>query len=498
MAWSARKRSQIRDDYLADLAARSELAGDPLDVGEGSYDFRLGESLALILESQEAQAQNNTNEILPDKASETGVARHADVDGVPREEATKAILQVTITGTASQTVTFGSSRLTSPSGLSYISSANADGTGASVVLSGGGTATVYATCQTTGTEGNLAVGTTLAWSSTPTNANPTATVVPGGTPAQDQESKDSWALRILEERRERPVGNTRAAGRSWAQAVNGVYEAFIYPLWHQVYGPNTRGAVTIVIVGPPQGPNPLNTRILDVGSTDDTDRVEGYIEGANDTEGTATPNGTQLRDVGLEAGSYVALPAIEVVKDITIVLTMASNAPFPWTSPASYTVTAWNPTTKEITLSADPANVEEGDTIALRDLGVRGFYSYGKVIGVNHGTNKVTMESEFSPAMVDTAASGRIRPAPPTATSIRDAVFTYTDSMTPGDTSPPSRWPIIDKDRPSVLFVQAVASAAIANSGGSVLSAVTTLPASDQTPAPRQLFALGELILQSA
>jgi len=493
MAWTARKRAQIRDEYLADLSARYALAGTPIDVREGSHEYRIAECLALLLEPQEVQAQNNTNEILPDKASEAGVARHGFVEGVDREEATKAVLQVTVTGTPSATVTFGSSRPTSPSGLSYTASANADGTGTSVALDGSGNATAYVTCQTAGSDGNLAAGTTLTWSSTPANANPTLTVVDIAVPGEDQESKDSWALRIIEHRRERPAGANRASLKEWAETVNGVDAAYIYPLWHQTYGPGTRGAVTIVVLGPPQGSNVTNTRILTGGTTETI--VDGYIEGTNDESGNSTPRGTQLRPSALPSGSYVTLPAIEVIQDVTISLTMASDAPFPWTVPTSYTVTAYNSTTKEITLSADPAQVEVGDTIAVRDTGTRGKYSYGKVIGVNHGTNKVTMESTFAPTTVDTTASGRIRPAPPSATSIRDAVFAYFDSLTPGDTSPPSRWPIVDRDHPSVLFRQALAAAAISKSGGSVLSANTTTPGSDQTPAPRELYSLGELIL---
>lgn len=460
----------------------------------GSDAYMLCDSIATELELFEFQALAQTKAILPDQADTDSLNRHGAVEGISRRLASPASVRVTITGTPSQTVTFGTAVLTYH-GVSYGKFANAD-TGApiaSVALTGGGgpLVPVLATALTNGAYTTVPVGTALTWSSTPANANATAVVSVLVASGEDDEADLSYALRIMARRRERPASGNNADWKDWAESVDGVDVAFVYPLLQYLgFGPNTRGAVTVAILGPPQGNiNPFNTRIIPAL----VDRVKGYIEGTNDIHGNAGVF-DQLRPVTIPEGTYTIAHVNELYQVVAITLTMAAAYPFPWTSPAYYTVTGWNNTTKVLTLSALPSSVEVGDTVAIRDGFIRGLYAYGKVAAVSTVSNQITMDASFSSTTIDTTATGRLRPVPESATSLRDAIFAYFNELGPGDTSPPSRWPGQQDGYRTTMYRSALAAAAI-HSGAGVLSANVTTPSTDVNPAALEIVTVTELIL---
>jgi hypothetical protein len=184
-----------------------------------------------------------------------------------------------------------------------------------------------------------------------------------------------------------------------------------------------------------------NTRIISGGTITN---IKGYIEGTLDVSGNAV-TGTQLRAVTIDPDDYTILAATALTQAVTMALTMGSAYPFPWTSATTYAPTGWNNTTKVLSFGADPALVEVGDLIAVRETGAgssRGQYRYGTVAGVNHGANTVTMDSSFSSTLVDTTGTAKIRPLPANASEIRTAVYDYFDALGPGDsTGDSARWP---------------------------------------------------------
>ena len=86
MAFEGRDRDTIRDELLAYLRAEYAAAtpSRTLLTSRGSPDWMNASSLAVMLEALEAQAEQNTRDILPDQASDEAVARHGYVYGVDR------------------------------------------------------------------------------------------------------------------------------------------------------------------------------------------------------------------------------------------------------------------------------------------------------------------------------------------------------------------------------------------------------------------------------
>ena len=97
-----RPRDTIRDQLLALWSAQYAGLVPPqrLLVAPGSDAYLWATALAVMLEGLEAQAEQTARDILPDQASEEALARHADVDGVPRRPGTVARHSVTVTNAA--------------------------------------------------------------------------------------------------------------------------------------------------------------------------------------------------------------------------------------------------------------------------------------------------------------------------------------------------------------------------------------------------------------
>lgn len=83
---------------------------------------------------------------------------------------------------------------------------------------------------TPGTAGNLPVGTVLTWQSPPSGADSTVTLTSPLRGALDGESDSSLLKRTLDRMQRPPKGGTAGDFRSWAESVDGVFRAYVYPL----------------------------------------------------------------------------------------------------------------------------------------------------------------------------------------------------------------------------------------------------------------------------
>lgn len=489
MAFSPRARATIRDSLLADWAARYLAAGKALLTIPGSDAYMFADALAVELEALEAQASQLTLEILPDKASEEFVERHANVQGVARTAAIKAVLVARVTGTPSTFINFGTSVLTSTAGLRYAPNSTGSTT------NGSGYVDVAFTCTTAGAAGNLPAGTTLTWSSTPGGAGATAVVQSASVTGADQESVSAWAARIIARLQERPASGNRSDVRDWIEATDAALEAYVYPLLHDTLGVNTPGSWSAVALGPAQGDSVTDTRVIGGTPGAVLAAIEGYVEGTYDKGGAATSSGTQLRAVTLPPDNYRVRAASVASQDVDATLVVAASQAFPW---AGTMTVHGSSTSSSLVVTGD--HTAKAGSQALVFVGtslIRGGY---QVITLPSGSFAAG-NTTFAVAMLGTP-SAAVYPAPPNWSQLRLAAFAYFDNLGPGDTSPASRWPAEETKGRATLYRAALQSALINGYGASypvtgVLSASVGTPVADVTPAAKTLVTLGTFLVHA-
>lgn len=490
MAFDARTRTAIRDALLAEWSARHAIDGRTLLTAPGSPAYLEADALCLQLEGLEANAVQVAPDILPTTAGPDAVVRHGEVEGLPRDPATAAVLTVLITnGPLSSSAALTGQTLQSPAGLAYLPvdvSGNVLGTLGPT--NGSGEVTVLARCTTTGSTGNVPVGTVLTWSSAPTGfatASNTVAIVDAG---QDVEDIEAYRARIIARRKNRPASGNRQDWKEWAEQCAHVEQAWVYPLLSPAGTPNTLGCVTVVVTGAAQGNAVTNTRVLSSGVAD---AVAAFIEGTGDADGAAVTNGEQLRPTTIAAGDYTVVPASVQSLDVDVTLTNNTAAAFPF--PTSYAIIS--STDSQVVIAGDRSFMA-GKSLLLY-LGTayaRG--GYVQVLATGAGYNSGLARTTVTFATVAHAPSNNgagkcVYPAPPNYSVVRDAIFALFDSLGPGDTSPASRYPSEDVTSRSTLYELDVRTAA--KSAPGVLVASTTVV--DTTPAALTIVTLGELLV---
>uniref|UniRef100_UPI001AD85CFE baseplate J/gp47 family protein n=1 Tax=Rahnella sp. ChDrAdgB13 TaxID=1850581 RepID=UPI001AD85CFE len=96
-------------------------------------------------------------------------------------------------------------------------------------LDDNGTATIAAKATTAGTSGNLAAGVTGTLVSAPSGVDSTVTVV-SMTGATDVETDDELLTRLLDVMRQPAAGGNAHDYKVWAESINGVSGAWVFPL----------------------------------------------------------------------------------------------------------------------------------------------------------------------------------------------------------------------------------------------------------------------------
>lgn len=518
--FAARNRQQIRDSLLSDWASRYLALNPPVTLLTipGSDAYMFADALALEIEGLESQAATLTKEILPDQADTDYLNRHGSVDGVTRNPAVAWSGKIQINGTPAATVTFGTSVLVSTTGLLYgaFTDASLNTPIASIVLDGAGHATIRATCSALGLATTLPDATTLTWSSAPANALSTAAVIGSGTVIQgaDTELDSAYAARIILRRQSRPASGNRADWYNWAVAVTGVADACVYPLYSYVLSQaNTPGCVTVVVLGPvaadstgkQNGDAATNTRF-----TANAASVGNYIEGTGTIGGTVTTTGAQLRPVTMLLADYTLLAPTKTSQVIELQLVQAAANAFPWTYNAAYLITSSTGTTAvfagDLTGVLFPGSVAQPVLIKIPSGTVRGNYLALTPTSVVFAAGSTTLTFAAGALLGATPVVGSvIAPAPSNWQQIRLAVFSYIDSLGPGDTSPASRWPSQEQRLRSVLYKSALAGAVIGEGLNSfnvpavgatgVLSATVVQPATDLTPAAFAMYDVSDLFV---
>lgn len=501
MAFEGRNRDTIRDELLAYLRAEYAAAtpSRTLLTSRGSPDWLNASALAVLLEALEAQAEQNTRDILPDQASDAALARHAYVYGVDRRAGVAAQLTATVTGTPSATVNIAAgTTMTWTDGTLYLV------TSSSVALSGGGSGTISVTATTTGASTTRDVGDTLTFASAPSGLNPTGAVASVVTTGADQETTQAWAQRIVDRLRYRPSSGNDADWRAWALGYLGlaVAEAWVYPLlqppaaYPGLGTEGVLGCVTLVVAGAPQGDSPTNTRVIGGTAGAAVSELKEYINGTRNILGLPVTSGEQLRPVTIASADISVETIATVEQDVFVTIAVNEANAFSYSHPNPAVVVSSTDVSLVVTGDYSPAGYDLTDVavlVAVDTTLYRG--SYYRVVlpaGTYDGGSSTTTFDLTATPLPGTPA-GVVHPAPGNWSSIRTAVFRYFDQLGPGNDSTSTRFPPEDYTARARLYKQAVASAIMGVPG--VLSATVTTPASDVTPDRKTVVVLRDLLV---
>jgi hypothetical protein len=279
---------------------------------------------------------------------------------------------------------------------------------------------------TAGTQGNLAAGTILTWITPPTGSDNTVTLTTGLSGAFDEETDQALLTRILERLQQPPKGGTASDYRQWAEAIQGVSRAYVYPLRGGL------GSVHVSIVGPGSGTG------RDPGATVKTN-VDDYINGSTSNEG--------LRPVTVQGYTSFRpyLPGSGLNIRVRVVVNGTSNA-YDWNDAgASLTVTAYTApagaTPAKIELSSLPASlsaaITAGSNPRLQVLSTGASAPVNeqvRVASIDSGTI-VNLESPLPSGFIAPNATDLLYAGGPVVDQIAQALLDYVDSLGPSRAS---------------------------------------------------------------
>lgn len=217
MSFSTLAFEAIKAAILRDIANQS-----PEALTGADSDF--GVRAAAVAAAIEGLYQHQiwiANQVFPDSADADYLERHAALRGLTRKKATASTGSIRFSGTVGAPVAFGTEAKTS-GGLLFV-------TTAAGLVGADGTVEISAQAQAGGSASNVEPGTVLTLTAAPSGVQSKANVVDmlGGT---DSETDAGLLDRLLEVLRNPPSGGNAADYRRWALAVDGVTQAWVYPL----------------------------------------------------------------------------------------------------------------------------------------------------------------------------------------------------------------------------------------------------------------------------
>ena len=500
MAFIARTRSQIRDQLLGYWAAEYSVRGETLLTSEGSDAFLLASQIGVIEEALDAQAVQVSRDILPDQASTAALERFGVVYGIPRPVGTYAQLTAQVTGAAPLT-NYNIPALTQ---AAFTDGTLYDVTTTTVTTDGSSHATIALTAVAIGVGGNRSVGAVLTFQTAPAGLNATMTVlscVPAAGPATD----DEYRAVLLGRLQDRPASGNRSDWRSWVTGYLGttVANAYVYPLLKPpavVPGTGTTGTlgcVTVVAVGPAQGDSLVPLSV--VPSDDLSSRAEAsplpyiidYIDGDRTVAGVLTADGVQLRPVtmGPDGDNWTIESIGFNFTTVELELVMSGAYAFPWAG--TMTVAAGSTNTSLVVTGDQTAKEGLSALVSPQPAAERGTLRSVVLGNATFAAGETTFVQTADP-VGSPLSGGLVYPAPPNWGLIRLAVFAFFDALTPGDTSPASRWPAGSNE---IVYPSSLAAAVIAVPG--VLSCVVVQPAAPFAPSPKRVCNLSDLLVHA-
>ncbi len=217
MAFTTPDQSQIKANILRDI--KNLIAAASVD-DDSDYSVRAS-AVSAAIEGLYQHQQWIVRQIFPDTADIDFMEVHAALRNITRKAATYSVGTITFTGTPAAAVPINTECKTID-GIAFV-------TTAAGALNGAGTATIAAQASLAGASGNVAASTALTLTAAPAGVNAAAVVVSmlAGT---DVETDSALLDRLLFVLRNPPASGNKADYKRWAEEVEGVEQAFVYPL----------------------------------------------------------------------------------------------------------------------------------------------------------------------------------------------------------------------------------------------------------------------------
>lgn len=229
MSFDVATQSELREAIL--VALRNNISG--LDTStSGDASLRAG-AHAHVMEGISERIKYAYEQIFPDSCDSDSLDRWCDVFGITRKDPSKASGTIEITGTPTKVLLSGAV-FTKADGWTYI-------TNQDITIGGGGTGTGTAEAIGAGSGGNVDAGEAFTITSPPAGIDGAAVADTAFTGGTDEESDSDLLARLLNRIQAPPAGGTANDWEQWCLDVDGVTEAYAFPLLQG------RGTVVVVI-----------------------------------------------------------------------------------------------------------------------------------------------------------------------------------------------------------------------------------------------------------
>lgn len=218
MAFRVPSYDAIRDAILRDLRAQEP----DTDIGSDSDHYVRAAATAAAIEGIHQHQMWIQRQIFPDTADPDWLERHAAVRNIRRRRPVVAASSIRITGEGGTALAAGSMGLHRQSGETLTTAEDA-------TIDASGTAEVPVVATTPGVALNGLSG-ELTLNDPPLGIDAKAVLVTPLAGGVDEESDAELLDRLLELIRRPPAGGNRYDYRRWALEVDGVSNAYVYPL----------------------------------------------------------------------------------------------------------------------------------------------------------------------------------------------------------------------------------------------------------------------------
>lgn len=488
------------DTVVSDVRAffRNRFPGR--DDHSESFLGKLARAIAASLSGLHASVLAADNDAVPSsQSSDAAIEKWAETLGVPadadgnygREGATVASGGVGALSGTNGTIFPAGSIATAPDGVTLIQLQS------EVTIPGAppGTGTASGTFNaiTAGTAGNLDADTVCTWQETPPGADSTFELTTALTGATDTETASSLLARTLTRLQQPPKGGAAVDWRTWAESIDGVERAYVYP------NRGGLGTVHTVITQSGTGTSRRHGQTVQTAVTD-------YIDG------NAAEDEPGVRPVTVD-GYETLVPYMSTSQGLAIRTRLTpslSKYDFDW-SLGSTVRTVLSYSSGVITLNDDiPASLQTAVDAYLAGTATAPrlqVISTGsvinepvRVVAYNTGADTLTLEDPLPDDWVTPTVGDAVYPYGPIVETIANDLLDYVDSLGPsrqgGYANPLDSW----EDECAVARLTQVALTAedsdgtrlardIVTSGVTINGATTDITAGDTGNGPEMLYA---------
>jgi uncharacterized phage protein gp47/JayE len=397
MAFEVPNLDETTERLVADAGNR--LPDD--DFARTSDNWKRLRTLALAVTQLHRHAMQIDDDIMPDRASGTRLARWGQILQVPRKGATGAKRSAAgrVTGTVAAAVTTGDELVLN--GLRY----QVNNT---TVVGAGSYVDVDILAIDTGSRTKLNTGAVLSFSSAPTGLDPTVILVKDlSEDGDDEEQEGSWRARILEKLAQPEAGGKPSDYRKWAMAIAYVDAAYVWP---------TRGGLgTVHFAGLKDGEG--SARLL---NPSEIAVVQAYVD--------------LLRPAGMKGTKCLTVEIDEQNVEVAIKPTSADSSRFDWDDSVGWTLLAWNAGTRTAQLSADrPADMQIGDRLIY--VSAAAPFNTCEEIEIEDfgaGDDEVILAEHADLTAAPPLAGDRVHSGGPLVEPCRQAIKSYGNQLGPG------------------------------------------------------------------